>query len=398
MTQPRSTSDDLRHHAASRTLQTTLDSVVLRPDHGAYPLSASNTTVTSPRLRTIDGSAEPVDQHAHEPPTKEYLEIDRTLLEIAEMVLENETEGGPDKVSWAQREPEEYHRLSLALRGSRDSHPHNIAMMFSLSHQIADSSVMEVLCRQIVIRRSQTITADPPTENGPPYLPPRLPAQDALVKRAPTALQHPSRTVQEEAMSLLGCSTLPHLYQRLLAMDQSRWYNALTTRAGLSVLAIVLEQKHEEIQSASVPGRGQQGKAYMSRAKDALWQQIFPEQQRTDARHASERRAFDRRIAQGRQWRRMILRFGWAFLLFVPVSFPDSWFEKNLQHAATLEAFMDHLARSKRMLNRMCQRGAILLPALLGQPLPEDLPDDPADLEAWLLCPDDASIVRSQTS
>jgi hypothetical protein len=380
-------SDSIAHIVVGTTsLDVITEAVCQSRPRGDVPASASTTTVPSPRVRTLDGSAEPErreqTRHASIPEA-----IDRSLIEVVEMMVEQDKDNKLGKLSWGRMDPEEYQRLNTALQGSNEINARQINVFFSLSEQVADMSVIEALCRQLSLRQTQGASAAGRTDPDPAAM---MIAKSgnpmALVKAgAPSTMyndQHP-------ALALLGCTDLPQLYHRLTSLDQSRWFNSLMARSALCVLAKELDQRLQLVQKESAPGQGNQGKAYMSRAKDQLWDQIFPNQARTDPQHNSERRAFDRRILRGRQWRHFVLRFGWGFLCLIPVDFPDTWLEKNLQQKNLLDAFMDHLARRQPKLSRMCQQGSVLMRALMGGELPPDIPFTPAELLEWLASTED---------
>jgi hypothetical protein len=304
--------------------------------------------------------------------------INPSLKEAAEMSAGVDVDEGLVRRSLAQSEPVEYGLLVQALRGSPVVVNGQVSNFFTLSAQIASPSAMEALCRQVQIRVREATPTSPLAKSTSP-VPPGSESMALVRLRPATVNQKP-----ETPMALLAPVDIPQIYHRLVTLDQSRWFNSLLTRYCLCLLAQSLNEVLEGIRATAVPGSGSQGKATTSQAKDRIWAQIFPNEARTNPDCVSDRRAFDRRIARGRQWLTLVHRFGWGLLTLIPPDFSDSCFEKSLQQKNVLSSFMDHLGRRKPELEGMSRQAEELLCALLGGPLPEDVPQKSGDLLIWL--------------
>ena len=336
----------------------------------------SVTTGSGSRIQTIDGSAEPEVQPVAPTQTDR---IDRSLTQAVAMMVAEEGPDGDSGSNWAKTAPDEHRRLTDALSGSPALQQRQVQVFFSISEQIAGPSALEALCQQSIKLSRRESGGDDPLEAR---------ANGRLLEVAGSGDATENRVVRTTAADFLerveGVD-LPGLYHKLVSLDRSRWFNMFQTRFYLCMLASALEQVTLSLGNMETGDVGVRGKVRASDAKDRLWERLFPGLERMSAAHVSERRAFDRRIARGRQWNALVKRFGLGLLPLIPLEFPDSWLEKHLQQRTTLELFMDHLERRHPQIHLMTAQGEELMHALMRGTVPDKLPTEPGRMREWLM-------------
>jgi hypothetical protein len=189
---------------------------------------------------------------------------------------------------------------------------------------------------------------------------------------------------EHQLRELLERPSTTALYHQIQQLDASRYAHTLRLRLSLATLA-----RRFETEVASTSGRVMRRRevwnnAKVTAAKDKMFAELVPGASRRSAFSVAEARRFERRLEQGQRWLQVARRFGWGALVTIPLGFPESQWQRELQSNALKEIFFWFVKQQYPQRFNLARAAAVLV-GFLTNVYPIDATAGLEALEKWLV-------------